>query len=175
MSRHLVCTLLLVLLLNPVVAAAAGPTLTVKAPAAGADLQGNSVVISFETTDFKIVPTTIPVSEAGKHPEVNRPGEGHLHFVLDLSPLVVWEHSSSYTFENVPFGEHQLMVELVNTDHSSLSPPVMRQIHFRTVAVLPAAMPATGNGPAAATSGALMALLALTLIAAGTVLRRQIQ
>src|SRR5689334_19272727 len=147
MLRMLACTTLLLLLLNPIAAAAAsGPTLTVVAPGAGATIQGTSATITFETSDFKIVPTTIPVSEAGKHPEVNKPGEGHLHFVLDLSPLVVWEHSTPYTFENVPPGEHQLMVELVNTDHSSLSPPVMRQIRFRTVAVLPATMPATGSG-----------------------------
>jgi len=121
--------------------AAADPELNVTAPKNGAVIQKNSVTVNFTTANIKLVPTTIPVSEAGKHPEVNKPGEGHLHFVLDLQPLVVWEKGDPYTFTNVPAGNHQLMVELVQNDHSSLSPRVMRMIQFE---VAPSMLPTTG-------------------------------
>src|SRR5919204_552169 len=103
MRRLRIVIVLLVLVLSslsPV--AAAGPELTVNAPQDGAVIEGNSVTVSFTTANIKLVPTTVPVSEAGKHPEANHPGEGHLHFVLDLQPLVVWEHTDPYTFSNVP-------------------------------------------------------------------------
>jgi hypothetical protein len=129
-------------LLFPLVLAAAsgaaGPSLTVIAPKAGEVIQSSSVTVEVTTSDFKIVPSTVPVSEAGKRPDVNRPGEGHLHFVLDLQPLVVWDQADAYTFKDLPPGQHQLMVELANNDHASLSPPVMKQIRFETVAALPA-------------------------------------
>jgi hypothetical protein len=112
----------------------------------------------------------VPVSEAGKHPEANRPGEGHVHFVLDLQPLVVWENGDSYTFSNVPPGEHQLMVELVQNDHSSFSPPVMRQIRFQT-SITPQTMPATGTAPDAHMAPGLLGLV-LLLVIAGFALRR---
>src|SRR5262245_27962593 len=72
-------------------AAVAEPQLAVSAPANGATLPGQSFTVTFRVTDLQVVPTTIPVSEAGMRPEANRPGQGHLHFVLDSQPLVVWE------------------------------------------------------------------------------------
>ena len=154
MTRPYILTLALLLALG--VAAPAGaqtPGLTVAAPADGATIQGASVTVSFQASGIKLVKTTVPLSEAGKHPEVNRPGEGHLHFALDLQPLVVWEKSDPYTFSNLPPGDHQLMVELANNDHSSLSPRVMQQINFKTTMPLPA----TGLGAAQPSNGALMA------------------
>src|SRR5919202_182269 len=175
MTRSYRLTLALALLLALGVAAPAGaqsPTLTVTAPADGATIQGASVTISFQTSGVNLVKTTVPLSEAGKHPEVNRPGEGHLHFALDLQPLVVWEKSDPYTFSNVPPGDHQLMVELVNNDHSSLSPRVMQQVNFKTSMPLPA----TGLGaaqPLGQTPGALLlAALAAAASCAGAWDRR---
>jgi hypothetical protein len=116
----------------------------------------------------------VALSEAGKHPEANRPGEGHLHFAVDLQPLVVWEKSDPYTTPNLAPGDHQAMVELVNNDHSSLSPPVMRQIHFKTQMPLPA----TGSGAGDNTSPALAPVLLLVVlstlaVSGGFVLRRR--
>jgi len=122
------------------------------------------------------------VEQAGKHPEVNRPGEGHLHFMLDLEPLVVWERPEPYTFTDVPPGEHQLMVEVVENDHSSLAPPVIRAIHFRTAAAArdqgpsPAPAPESGALPRGGEGPPLppgLALLGLALLAGGTMLRHR--
>jgi hypothetical protein len=176
MTRSYILTLALALLLALGLAAPAGaqsPSLTVTAPADGATIQGASVTISFQTSGIKLVKTTVPLSEAGKHPEVNRAGEGHLHFALDLQPLVVWEKSDPYTFSNLPPGDHQLMVELANNDHSSLSPRVMRQINFKTAMPLPA----TGLGAAQPSNrplgpALLLATLAVFAICAGLRARR---
>lgn len=113
-------------------AAAQTPTLTVNAPTDGAVIQGSEVTIEFGVSGFSLVPSTVPLSEAGKRPEANRPGEGHLHFLLDLQPVIVWERAEPYTLTDVAPGEHQLTVELVNNDHSPLAPPIVRQIRFRT-------------------------------------------
>jgi hypothetical protein len=168
--RFIAVLLLLIVAATP--AFAAGPSLSVAAPEDGAVIEGSTVKVTFTTAEIKLVPTTVPISEAGKRPDANKPGEGHLHFVLDLQPLVVWEKAEPYTFTDVPAGEHQLMAELVQNDHSSLSPRVMQMIHFRTIAVgqMPATMPVTGEG---AGDGVLsLLLLALVAVAAGARMRR---
>lgn len=142
-------------------ALAAGPEVTVTAPTQGATVTGSSVTVSFTTANITLVPTTVAVAEAGQHPEANKPGEGHLHFVLDLQPLVVWSEPDAYTFSNILPGEHQLMVELVNNDHSSLSPRVMQMVQFQ---VAPGALPVSGGSEPAP---ALLGLCALLLLAGG--------
>ncbi len=149
-------------------AAAKGPGITVTAPGNGITIQGANVTVDFSVADFALVQTSVPLTEAGKRPEANRAGEGHIHFMLDVWPVVVWERGEPYTFTDVPAGEHQLMVELVNNDHSSLSPPVIQQIRFRTAMMMPMAgmAPRTQNAP-------LLVLLALGLISSALVLRRR--
>src|SRR5690349_11314293 len=64
-------------------AAAAGPSLKVIGPTEDAVIQGTDVTVQFETTNITIVPSTVPVAEMGKHPELNRPDQGHVHLSLD--------------------------------------------------------------------------------------------
>lgn len=135
-------TLLFALLAVPLSVLAAGPTLNVVTPPDGV-AQGSTVQIQLQITGMDIIPSTVPLSEAGKHPEANHPGQGHIHYILDLRPLAIQYHAGPIILTNVPVGEHTLMVELVNNDHSSLSPPVMQQIQFRTV---PGALPSSGGG-----------------------------
>jgi LPXTG-motif cell wall-anchored protein len=154
-------------------AAAAEPGFTVVSPKDGATIDGTDVTVDLKTIDFKLVPSTVPLSEAGKHPELNRPGEGHYHFVLDLRPLVVWDKDATYTFTNVPPGEHQLMIEMANIDHSSLSPPIMKQIKFRTTSAQ--ALPQTGVASSSEISAWLaLFMLSLFMVSGGwLVLRRK--
>jgi hypothetical protein len=171
--RHLsVLGLLLALVVSAIrPAAAAGPALTVTAPKEGQVLEGNRVTVEFSATDFEIVSSSVPVSEFGKRPDANRIGEGHVHIMLDAQPLVVWFSADPYTFENISPGEHQLMVELVNNDHSSLAPKVMQLIRFR---LGPSMLPQTGAEPAAPEPGgpALLILATLLVLVGRTALRR---
>jgi MYXO-CTERM domain-containing protein len=173
MRRFNLLAVVLLVFITATPARAAGPSLSVTSPKEGVAMAGSTLTITFSTADITLVPTTVPVVEAGKHPEVNRAGEGHLHFVLDLQPLVVWEKGDPYTFADVPAGEHQLMVELVQNDHSSFSPNVMQTIHFSTVAAgqMPAAMPPTG-ADTGSTPGLLL-FLALLILLGGFALRRR--
>jgi hypothetical protein len=171
-----VCVLIVIVMLMlsvPDPAAAQSPTLSVTAPKDGATIDSDTVNITFTTSNIKLVPTTIPVAEAGKHPEVNRPGEGHLHFVLDLQPLVVWEKADPYTFTNLPAGQHQLMVEVVQNDHSSFSPPVIQHIQFRSG--MPKGLPVTGADPTFDDTviRALLALGILLIVGSGLIRPRK--
>jgi hypothetical protein len=153
-------------------AAAEGPQLTVTSPTSGAMLMGDTVTVSFRETGLKIVPTTVPISEMGKHPEVNKPGEGHVHFTLDLLPVVVWTTADPYTFTDVPPGEHLLTVELAENDHSSLSPPVVQQVRF---SISPGGLPKAGQAQSPAPADGerpWLMLGAMVLLAGGLRLRR---
>lgn len=107
--------------------------LTVLSPMEGERVIGSSIQVVFEVADLTITPSSVSVAEAGKRPDANRAGEGHIHLMLDLEPVVVWEQVEPYTFENVRPGVHQVTIEVVNNDHSSLSPRVVVQ---RTVQVV---------------------------------------
>lgn len=166
MRRMIALVAVLLLLLSPYATAAqTSPQLVVSAPAEGATITGTDVAITVQVSGLQLVPSGVPLTEAGKRPDANRPGEGHLHFMLDLLPLVVWEHGEPYTFSNITPGDHQLMVELVNNDHSPLSPPVVKQISFRTAMM----MPETGAQSGQPT--AFWAVLILVLLGAGVILR----
>ena len=178
MRRSMLLAALVIVALGALpVQAATQPTLTLTSPASGALINGTTVRVEFATTDWKIAPTQVDLAHYGKMPELNRPNEGHLHLSLDLWPLVVWQEAGAYTFTNVPPGEHQLKVELANNDHSSLAPPVVQVVRFRTAAapgtVAPASMPKTGAGDASALPSGTLLLAALLLAVAGLFARRR--
>jgi len=130
-----VLLLTLTLLLLPACTSAStppAPTLKILAPSATLYAPGN-VTVTVEVTNFNIV---------DKQGQTNVAGEGHLHYYLDVDapttpgqPAIptsgVWAHvaSTSYTFTNVTSGQHKISVELVNNDHTPLSPPVVATIN----------------------------------------------
>jgi hypothetical protein len=148
--------------------AGAEPQLSVVTPADGETILGTSVAVQVDIKDFKLIKSTVPASEAGKRPDANRPGEGMVHLKLDLFPLVVLDQGTTYTFTNIPPGEHQLEIELANNDHSLLSPSVVQVIRFKTVAVQ--AMPVTaGNDTMLYLAGGLLVIF--FMLANGALLR----
>jgi hypothetical protein len=161
----------------PAPAMAQETDLTVTSPTDRATIKGTEVTVDFRVANFRLVPSAAPVEQAGQHPEINRPGEGHLHFMLDLQPLVVHEKAEPYTFRDLTPGEHRLMVELVSNDHSPLDPPVVRQIRFRvepatTGGSEPTRRPGRSGAPAGPTVAAVaFGLAALPFLAAGLLLR----
>ena len=171
MSRLRRIALLVLLVLGASVPVRAQDTmLQVTSPRSDAVINNSDVAIEFQVNGFKLVPSNVPLSEAGKRPEANRQGEGHLHLMLDLQPVIVWEQNVPYTLQNVPLGEHQLMVEVVNNDHSSLSPPVMQRIRFRTAMMIPS----TGQqDSSAASQSQVMIVIATAFLAVGALLLRR--
>jgi hypothetical protein len=76
-----------------------------------------------------------------KFGQANVAGEGHVHYFLDAIPptdpgkpavtapgTYVPTTATSYTWQNVPAGDHIIGVELVNNDHTPLVPPVTQVI-----------------------------------------------
>ncbi len=105
------------------------PTVTITSPGAGATLTGGTIPVSISTTNFMIM---------DKQGQANVPGEGHVHYYLDVSPIpsdpskpaipadanANWAHvaSNTYTFTNVPPGTHTVTVQLANNDHTPVTP-----------------------------------------------------
>lgn len=156
-----------------IVSVASAQELIVSSPTSGEMVTGSDVTVQFEATEFSIVPSDVPVDQAAQQPDANRPGEGHVHLILDLGPVVIWNTAEPYTFTNVPPGEHRLMVELANNDHSPLSPPVVREVLFRTTASQ--LLPKTGEAPESASLQRLLLLASVGagLIATGSLIRRR--
>ena len=126
----------------PPPAPAPAPTLKITKPAAGATLQPGSVQVSVEVTNLQLVP-----------PGANAPGQGHLHYYLDVTiPTTPGKGAvtaagtykatpgTTATWDNVTAGSHTFGVQLVNSDHTPLSPPVTAQVTV-TVGASAAAAP----------------------------------
>jgi hypothetical protein len=114
--------------------AAASPSVRILSPASAAQIEGDTISVSLEVRDFTL-------AALGSS---NKPREGHIHVTLN-SQLQMTD-KTTVTFQGVAPGTHQLEAELVNNDHSPLSPPVRQQITFTTT--LPAgAQPAPEAPP----------------------------
>ena len=85
------------------------------------------------------------------------PGEGHIHYFLDVVPPVVPGQpatttpgtfvptvATSHTWNNITPGTHILSVELVNNDHTPLEPPVVASVSVN-VSGEPVPVPPGGN------------------------------
>jgi len=103
-----------------------GANVTIVSPEEGASIAAGNVTVTVNLTNFT------PVEPTG---QPNAPGEGHLHYYLDApvptnesAPAIpetggyVISTNTSYTWENVTPGEHNLSVQLVNNDHTPLIP-----------------------------------------------------
>ena len=175
MHRRLAAVLLACLAFGAAfAAAAANPQLAVNSPTEGQSIDGTSVTIEFEVSDFSVVPSTVPLSEAGNRPDANVEGEGHLHFMLDLMPVIVWESTEPYTLEDVPPGEHTLMIELVNNDHSPLASPVSQQIRFQTTSAQILANTGGGDTQTRQLNLFVILIAGTALLGTGMVLRRKV-
>jgi photosystem II stability/assembly factor-like uncharacterized protein len=113
---------------------AAAPTLSIIVPKDGAVLSGGDVTVSVNVNNFKLV---------DKLGQANLPGEGHIHYFLDVTPPTVPDKpaataagtfvataATSHTWSNLAPGNHSLSVELVNNDHTPLSPPVVATVNI---------------------------------------------
>lgn len=135
MKKFLLCFLFLFFLNKSVFAQSPVtndvPILALISPTNNEQIFGSKVTVSFIVKNFVFTDFTVRTK--------NQTGEGHLNIWLD-------ENNSSYenaqkiiratdfTLEDIKAGNHQLILELVNNDNTSLKPPVVEVISFTTIA-----------------------------------------
>jgi uncharacterized surface protein with fasciclin (FAS1) repeats len=126
---------------------AARPTVNITAPQEGANLTAPNVTVTVNVTNFTLVE---PRGQA------NATNQGHLHFYRDVrvpttpgQPAVIpndtmlWAltANTTYTWTNLTPGAHNFSVQLVNNDHTPLSPPVLDTVNVTVSPVTPNVTP----------------------------------
>jgi hypothetical protein len=114
------------------------PTVIIVTPVDGAAIVSGSIQVSVEIMNFNLVPPSM----------VNAVGEGHIHYYLDVDipttqgqPAVTAPGTykattaTSITWDNVTPGTHTLGVQLVNNNHTPLSPPVITKVTVTVSAI----------------------------------------
>ena len=156
MRKSALCSWLLgmsvLLLWLPASIHAQTPELTLLEPMAGATILGSTIQIICRVDGIFLYPTAIPLAEAGRHPEVNQAGRGHLLVRLDAGEDVVWESMLPYRFRDVAPGSHHVRVEIVQNDHSPLMPPAIAERDVVVQASGPVASNAGGTQDGTASS-----------------------
>ncbi len=136
-------------------------SLDVLTPSEGQTIYGNKVPILFSVENFEIVDY-----EANTSPVA---GQGHIHVWLDdeeptpVSATKVVE--DTFTFSDVPFGEHTLMTELVGNTHQSLTPPQKITVNFTNASISTPEATAT-SGFDKNTALVILIVVALVIVAA---------
>ena len=95
------------------------PQVAISAPAANATLDSRGVQVAFTFSDFAM---STDVGEA------NTIGLGHYHLMVDGAYFALGTDPSQAYITHLSSGMHELAVELVNNDHSSLPTPVMAMV-----------------------------------------------
>ena len=132
--------------------AQAVPTVTIVSPANGSNVAPGDLTVTIKVDNFNVV---------DKQGQANVPGEGHVHFYLDvpapttpgqptIPPSGVWAHVSgtTYTFTNVTPGTHTIAVQLVNNDHSPVIPIVTAQVTITVTGTPATPVPSPSPAPA---------------------------
>ncbi|MDD1651622.1 MAG: DUF4399 domain-containing protein [Methanomicrobiales archaeon] len=119
------------------------PSLTILSPQDGATVPAGNITVTIQAGHFRIV---------DRQGRANSEGEGHVHVYLDAgtvpstpgAPAIPaasgtrWAAvaETSYTFTDVPPGNHTLTVQLVNNDQTPVIPLAYRSVTL-TVSVPP--------------------------------------
>lgn len=137
------------------------PTLAVITPSEGQTIYGNKVPILLSVENFEIV-------DYGQNP-TNVAGDGHVHLWLDdqnpTRDSAAKVTDDNFTYSDVAFGSHTLKAELVNNNHTSLIPPVVTTINFKTAPTVTPS-PAATSGFDKNTALVILVVVALVIVAA---------
>jgi hypothetical protein len=127
----IVALLLAAVLAVFVLPASAVPSIKILEPTDGSEVPAGNVTVVVEVNDFELV------NKLGQN---NVEGEGHIHYYLDAAvptapgkPAVtapgtyVPTANTSFTWQNVSAGMHNVSAQLVNNDHTPLEPLVISQ------------------------------------------------
>ena len=138
------------------------PTLEVLTPSEGQTIYGDKVPVLLDAQNFEIV------DFANNTKAVT--GQGHIHLWLGDEQITPQSAAKAiedtFTFSDVPAGDHKLRAELVANDHSSLKPPVASEISFKTAPVSSAVPPEAASGFDKKTALVIFVVVALVIVAA---------
>ena len=138
------------------------PTLDVLTPSEGQTIYGDKVPILLDAQNFEIVDFANNTKAVA--------GQGHVHLWLDDEQMTPQSAAKAiedtFTFSDVPAGDHKLKVELVANDHFSLKPPVAQEISFKTAPVSSAVTPEAESGFDKKTALVIFVVVALVIVAA---------
>ena len=137
------------------------PALKIITPADSQTIYGGKIPILFAVEKFQLVDYQKNTSLVA--------GQGHIHVWLDdqnptkESARKITADSTTYT--DVPYGDHVLRAELVNNNHTSLTPAVVSTVKFKSA---PAASPspAVSSGFDKNTALVILVVVALVIVAA---------
>ena len=157
--------LLLALTIIPTTSAQAKgiPTLDVLTPSEGQTIYGDKVPVLLDAQNFEIVDFANNAKAVA--------GQGHVHLWLDDEQMTPQSAAKAiedtFTFSDVPAGDHKLRAELVNNDHTSLKPPVVVEVaSFKTAPVASAVPPEAESGFDKKTALVIFVVVALVIVAA---------
>jgi len=138
------------------------PTLDVLTPSEEQTIYGDKVPVLLDAQNFQIVDFAANPKSAA--------GQGHVHLWLDDEQMTPQSAAKAiedtFTFSDVPAGDHKLRVELVANDHSSLKPPVASEISFKTAPVSSSVPPEAESGFDKKTAMVIFVVVALVIVAA---------
>lgn len=109
------------------------PQINIIEPKNGSEIAAGNVTVSVDVMNFNL---------ANKLGMANVAGEGHIHYFVDAAAPIAQGKpaitkpgtylptaNTSFTWTNVAAGMHNFSVELVNNDHTPLSPPVVAEVN----------------------------------------------
>jgi uncharacterized protein DUF4399 len=129
---------------SPDTGASEAAAVSITQPAADASVAAGDVEVAVAAENFEIV------NKLGQPPVA---GEGHIHYYFDVDeipttpgkPAVTDDESTyhaaattTYSWPDVPEGEHTFGVQLVNNNHTPLEPPVTAEVTVMVGGELPA-------------------------------------
>lgn len=146
---------------TPVLAQTSAPKLSIITPQADSPVLGDKVPVLISVENF-----TLSDYKANPNPT---PGSGHIHLWLDdqnpTPESAIKLIEDNFTFSDVPEGDHTLKAELVNNNHTSLTPPQTVTVNFKSAPVgtpIPAPKPNFDKNTAAV----ILVVVALVIVAA---------
>ncbi|MBI4333441.1 MAG: cupredoxin domain-containing protein [Chloroflexi bacterium] len=114
------------------------PEVSIESPKELENVLAGDIKISIKVANFNIV---------NKLGATNTPGEGHIHYYLDVAPpttpgqravtaagTYAATAANSHTWANVKPGGRVFAVQLVNNDHTPLAPPVVADVRVNVQA-----------------------------------------
>ncbi|GEM_PF-1958033 len=137
------------------------PTISAITPSGGQTIYGNKIPVLIAFENFTLVDYQVNT--------ISKNGEGHIHLWLDeqnpTGENAVKLTEETFTYNDVPYGDHTLIAELVNNNHKPLIPPQKVTVQFKNSPVV-SPSPTVKSGIDKNTALVIFVVVALVIVAA---------